>query len=803
MLAALLSAAERPALQLGSEPLPLTELAPYVWTLEDTSAALRIEEVMAEGASFKPNTRKIPSFGFIRSAIWLRFDIRSDSPLDENLLVELATTRLSHFTWYVTDGERVLRTLEAGKVGQHGVTKGLYPLLDLRVPPGGKRTIYARAFSETAIWLPLHAGSPVAYLQFDQTRMAHDLLILGFFLALVLLNLMLGGLLRQKMFYQIAVISLSFAGYYSVFNGYATLYWPACPLWLQRQGMLIMAALGMAVFLRLNATYAVRSERSKRGLRLQRVAEILILCTIASFFVLDFPIATQAFNPIVALSVVLCLTAICRNLGRLPRGAEIWFFLAWILFGACITVMGLQFTALIPMVIVNRQLQGWLLPGMLVAFFLTVIARQRELQAQQARRDALHQAEKQAYELIGSIAAGTFAVALEQNAQGEMTMRFRFVSPQFLEMFDLTREAVMHDSEEVTRRVHPADQAGLKAANREAFEHERGFRWEGRVILHEETRTYVITSTLRRESRGLLVWSGLVTDITARVEAEKRLGEALQIEQRLREEAEMLRREAETAHEAKSLFLAKMSHEIRTPLSALISLAQVMWMRSESEEVAADFRQFLNRVRSGGHYLNLLLRNILNVSAAESGRMPVSATEFYLADWADEIRNILEPIAEYHRGSIQWRFPEDDEARCRTDQVRLTQIALNLGQNALKFGAGSGVPVRILLEKSGDRFHLVVEDGGPGIGAESLQAVFGEFSQAGGEVSPLDEGVGLGLAVVKINAELLGGTVTVASGNSRGARFVVEIPDFPPDAPAPGACVGSMNALGGGTQPFK
>jgi signal transduction histidine kinase len=111
--------------------------------------------------------------------------------------------------------------------------------------------------------------------------------------------------------------------------------------------------------------------------------------------------------------------------------------------------------------------------------------------------------------------------------------------------------------------------------------------------------------------------------------------------------------------------------------------------------------------------------------------------------------------------------------------------------------------VRIILEKLGDCFHLVVEDGGPGIGAESLQAVFGEFSQAGGKVSPLDEGVGLGLSVVKINTELLGGTVTVNSGNSRGARFVVEIPDFPQDTPSPQAAVGTMNALAGGTQPFK
>ena len=115
MLAALLSAAERPALQLGGKPLPLTELAPYVWTLEDATAKLRISDVIAESANFERNTRKIPSFGFIRSALWLRFDIRSDSPLDENLLIELATTRLSHFTWYVTDGERVLHTQHASQ----------------------------------------------------------------------------------------------------------------------------------------------------------------------------------------------------------------------------------------------------------------------------------------------------------------------------------------------------------------------------------------------------------------------------------------------------------------------------------------------------------------------------------------------------------------------------------------------------------------------------------------------------------------------------------------------------------------
>jgi len=150
-------------------------------------------------------------------------------------------------------------------------------------------------------------------------------------------------------------------------------------------------------------------------------------------------------------------------------------------------------------------------------------------------------------------------------------------------------------------------------------------------------------------------------------------------------ETEARRSLAEEERDAKSLFLAEVSHEIRTPLSALVGLSQAMWLRCSSrDESDPEFTQFLNRVRSGGQYLSLLLRNVLNVSAAESGRVPVRLTTFYLADWVDEIRHILEPIADYHHGRILWTLPDDDEARLCTDEMRLTQIILNLAENARK-----------------------------------------------------------------------------------------------------------------------
>jgi signal transduction histidine kinase len=263
-------------------------------------------------------------------------------------------------------------------------------------------------------------------------------------------------------------------------------------------------------------------------------------------------------------------------------------------------------------------------------------------------------------------------------------------------------------------------------------------------------------------------------------------------------ETEARRSLAEEERDAKTLFLAEVSHEIRTPLSALVGLSQAMWMRCSTREVDPEFTQFLNRVRSGGQYLSLLLRNVLNVSAAESGRVPVRLTAFYLADWAGEIRNILEPIADFHHGRIAWALPDNDEARLCTDEMRLTQIILNLAENALKFGSGGGEPVAIALEKTSCGLRVVVEDRGPGIESERLDAVFAEFEQAdGGQGTPMATGVGLGLAVVKLNTGLLGGALHVDKSASGGMRFEVEIPDRtdqlsaaptaaepPPDQPA-------------------
>ena len=263
-------------------------------------------------------------------------------------------------------------------------------------------------------------------------------------------------------------------------------------------------------------------------------------------------------------------------------------------------------------------------------------------------------------------------------------------------------------------------------------------------------------------------------DITDQKQAERSLAAALEAEREARAAAER-------AVHAKSLFLASVSHEIRTPLSALISLAQAMSLESEKHQLPPEFVTFLEHVRSGGNYLNLILTNLLDVAALDSAHPRLHDDSFYLLDWVQDLQNILMPISRSHGITLAWELPADGEIRLRTDQTRLTQILLNLAHNAVKFSGGSGRTVRISVtcdRTQGTSF--AVSDEGPGIPPERLPGLFGEFVQSETQGPAHDRGIGLGLAVVKKNADLLGGVVHAENLAPCGMRFTVSFPQLFP-----------------------
>ncbi|HPR69222.1 MAG TPA: 7TM diverse intracellular signaling domain-containing protein [Kiritimatiellia bacterium] len=260
---------------------------------------------------------------------------------------------------------------------------------------------------------------------------------------------------------------------------------------------------------------------------------------------------------------------------------------------------------------------------------------------------------------------------------------------------------------------------------------------------------------------------GTVTDITDMV----RIQEELRARQA---ELERAKEAAEEANRAKGLFLANMSHEIRTPLSALVGLAQVMVRRAENQNLPADFRRLLERIRSGGSYLGVMLTNLLDLSAGETGRMRVRCETVDLAAWSHSLQDLLEPLAEAKGVELRWRDETLAGPEVQTDPVRLAQVVINLVHNAIKYTpAGRGVDVRF--ERGPGRLALTVEDEGPGL-PPGRAVRFEAYGEDTAQVAGPEHGAGLGLYVARINTEALGGRISADNRPDGGARFRAEWP---------------------------
>lgn len=389
-----------------------------------------------------------------------------------------------------------------------------------------------------------------------------------------------------------------------------------------------------------------------------------------------------------------------------------------------------------------------------------------------ATRDAL---EKQALELTRNIPVGTFVLQLEP--QGGLV--FRFVSDRWLEMIGLRRVNLELNPAAVLRVVHPDDLASFNRRRQEAVESLGRFSWVGRLVVRGSVRWMLLEANPRQTPKGILLWEGAMTDITRRKEAELALAEAVSAEQKARQEAELAREAAERATAAKSRFLSNISQEIRTPLGVLVELSRALWEESTRQPLPPEFADYFGRIRAGGHYLDLLLTNLLDVSSLEGGRPQIRVVPFDLAGWRHEVDSILRPLAGNRGLRLEWDVAAGAEGFFRTDPVRLTQIVLNLAHNAVKFSYEVGERVVVSLAMNGRELEVGVADEGPGVDPAHMEQLFGEFQQSGQQVTTRDRGVGLGLAVVKQNTLLLGGRIRVEHREPRGLIFRVALPEQP------------------------
>ena len=225
---------------------------------------------------------------------------------------------------------------------------------------------------------------------------------------------------------------------------------------------------------------------------------------------------------------------------------------------------------------------------------------------------------------------------------------------------------------------------------------------------------------------------------------------------------------AEAALQAKTSFLRSMTHEIRTPLNAINGFTQVLTMTG-IEIPEAERLDFSQRIQENTRLLTNILDDLILISDTESGAALPDPEPCIAASIITQARDTIEPVvAQGVELKCSCTIPETEIIT--THPHMINQILTKLLDNAAKFTTQGSITIS--LAKEDDKLHFAVADTGPGIPCDKRDFVFERFSKLDSFV----QGAGLGLPIARLVAERLGGTLTIDSGYSGGAKFDLIIP---------------------------
>jgi signal transduction histidine kinase len=261
-----------------------------------------------------------------------------------------------------------------------------------------------------------------------------------------------------------------------------------------------------------------------------------------------------------------------------------------------------------------------------------------------------------------------------------------------------------------------------------------------------------------------------------------RAGELIDARERERDEAERserrmerLKQTADDANRAKSEFLALMSHELRTPMNAILGFTELL-QKAHFGSLTDKQKEFSGQILASGTYLLTLINDILDLSKIEAGKLTITLESVDVESVMRSLVSTLEPAAAQAEITVLKHDYGYGLPPVRADRVRLAQVLINLGSNAIKYNRPGG-SVRLSYEQHEGHVRIAITDNGAGIPEERQAELFKLFSRLGAEGRAI-EGTGIGLALSKRLIELMGGSIGFTTKIGEGSCFWIDVPIY-------------------------